>query len=354
MDKMGILAGLLLVTFSGLGTGTAAWPFKRIKDIHFGEFLFVSMLTGLIIYPWAVVLFNVPDPAMVIKSVGFKTLLASNLLSVSWGIANILYMVCVIRIGASLAGAILSALGMSVGVLIPMIFKGSGLFSNAPGLFSNTGGAILVGLATLITGLIFISKAGFGREKVLSSGEKQEKGEQSSKSFSGGLILAVLAGILSGGISLAFVYSQEPIIAAVKQQGAGEITANFTVWALGMFGGALANVSYGAYLMIKSNRRGQFPIRKGEFLCGALVGSQFIISIVLLGKGMVMLGVLGASVGFGIQQSLQVIGNQLVGFIGGEWRGISGKPVRLMYVGLIILLVAVCIFAFSNAIYSIT
>ncbi len=56
-----------------------------------------------------------------------------------------------------------------------------------------------------------------------------------------------------------------------------------------------------------------------------MAGLRFIISIVLLGRGMVFPGVLGASVGFGIQQSLQITGNQLVGFIGGEWKGIKGN-----------------------------
>ena len=36
-----------------------------------------------------------------------------------------------------------------------------------------------------------------------------------------------------------------------------------------------------------------------------------------MGKGMLLLGVLGASVGFGIQQAMQMTGTQLLGFISG-------------------------------------
>jgi len=43
-------------------------------------------------------------------------------------------------------------------------------------------------------------------------------------------------------------------------------------------------------------------------------------------KGMLLLGTLGASVGFGIQQATQIIGGQGVGFISGEWRGVMGRP----------------------------
>ena len=66
---------------------------------------------------------------------------------------------------------------------------------------------------------------------------------------------------------------------------------------------------------------------------------------------MVLLGALGASIGFGIQQSLQVIGNQLVGFLGGEWKGVGGRPRRVMYLGLAVILIAVCVFAYSNTLY---
>ncbi|MEO5888944.1 MAG: L-rhamnose/proton symporter RhaT [Ferruginibacter sp.] len=345
---MEIITGLLLVALAGLGTGTVAWPMKKIKDLHFEQFLFIFMLSGIIIYPWIVVLIKVPDPLLVIRTVGLKPLLISNLLSMSWGVANILFLICVIRIGAALSGVILSALGMSIGVTMPMILKGSGLFSSAPSLLSNAGIFIIIGLVVIIIGVVLVTVAGFGREKILNNNLTADK--RSSGSFLGGLLLVILAGVLSSGISLSFVYSQGSIIESVKQQGAGEITANFTVWALGMFGGGMINVLFAAYRMtIKKNWKLLF-VRKDEILFGAISGLQFIVAIVLLGRGMVLLGALGASIGFGIQQSLQVIGNQLVGFIGGEWKGVYGKPRTSMYIGIGVILIAVIVLAYSNTV----
>ena len=48
-----------------------------------------------------------------------------------------------------------------------------------------------------------------------------------------------------------------------------------------------------------------------------------------MGEGMLLLGAAGAAVGFGIQQTLQLLGNQAVGFVSGEWRGVGGKPLLL-------------------------
>lgn len=347
---MELLLGLVLVIIAGLGTGTIAWPMKKIKEIHFEQFLFVFMLTGLIICPWTVVLLKIPDLGDIVSSVGVKPLLISNLLSICWGIANVLYLICVVRIGAALTGAILSAAGMSVGVIIPMVFKGSGLFANSPDIFSLSGTTIVSGLIIVIIGIILVSSAGFGREKMLNLNNELEKKKQASGNFSRGLLLVILAGLLSGCLSLAFVYSQGPVIDHAKEQGVSDITANFTVWALCILGGGLVNVLYAVYLMAKNNSWKLLFSRKDELLFGAIAGVQFITSIILLGKGMIFLGALGASIGVGIQQSLQVIGNQLVGFIGGEWKGVYGRPRKLMYFGLGVILISVAVLAYSNTI----
>jgi L-rhamnose-H+ transport protein len=345
---MGIIIGLIYVTLAGFGTGAAAWPMKVIKDLHFEQYLFFSMLLAIVIYPWLIVLINVPDPFLVIKTVGFRPLLISNLLTMAWGVANVLYMVCVLQIGAALTGAILSAMGMSVGVIMPLILKGSGLFINAPDLLSKPGFLILMGLSVIIIGVALVSKAGFGREKVLNNESGQTKKKQASGNFRQGLLLVILAGILSSGLGLAFVYGQGPIIEAVKQQGASEITSNVTVWALVCVGGASINILYAAFWMTKKKSWNLLFIRKDELIYGALIGAQFIVAVILMGRGMVMLGILGASVGYGIQQSTQVIGNQVVGFVGGEWKGVKGKPRKTMYLALVVIFIAVIILAYSN------
>ena len=47
---------------------------------------------------------------------------------------------------------------------------------------------------------------------------------------------------------------------------------------------------------------------------------------------------------------MQVIGNQVVGFVGGEWLGVKGKPRKTMYLALGIIFLAVIILAYSNTV----
>lgn len=87
---MSTTLGIFLIFLSGLGTGTIAWPMKRIQVMQFEHYWFIGMLTGLVIIPWAVVMLFIPDALQAFAEVGVKTLLVANLLSLGWGIANVL------------------------------------------------------------------------------------------------------------------------------------------------------------------------------------------------------------------------------------------------------------------------
>jgi hypothetical protein len=81
----------------------------------------------------------------------------------------------------------------------------------------------------------------------------------------------------------------------------------------------------------------------------SLIGVGFCASVSLTGTGMLLLGALGASVGWGIQQAMQMTGSQGLGFISGEWRGVHGRPRMQMYAAIAILIVAAVIMAYGNA-----
>jgi hypothetical protein len=103
----------------------------------------------------------------------------------------------------------------------------------------------------------------------------------------GGLIMTIIAGVMSAGIMLAFVYGQGPIVARVS--------------------------------MLEPS-----------------------------GTVMVLLGILGASVGAGIQQAMQMVGGQGLGFISGEWCGVRGTPRRQVYLAIATLIVATIVMACAN------
>ena len=109
----------------------------------------------------------------------------------------------------------------------------------------------------------------------------------------------MVAGVLSTGWGLAFAYSQGPIIEAMKAQGAGDFPAGIAVWALGLCGAAdrqhrLSALSIDAEPVLAK----AIAITPRRFVWPCSMACCFIPSP--LCKGMLMLGSLGASVGWGV------------------------------------------------------
>lgn len=339
------LWGILLTAIAGLGTGSCLWPIKVIRKLRFEHYWFVGMMP-LIFVPWLIVLVAVPDPWGAYAEVGWRPLVISNLFAVGWGIANVLAGLCAVRIGLALSGAILTGFGVSVAVTVPMIFKGTGLFAESPDLTSLPGLTVMTGVAAMLLGIVLVAFAGFGRQQIIRA--RGEVDRPAPGGFLGGLVMAVIAGVLSAGPALAFVYGHGPIVHAMKAHGAGEVSANFAVWAAGLFGGALVNILYPAWLMTRNRSWGALRGSWPELLLGALIGTQLILAFGLQGLGMVMLGVLGASVGTGIQQAMQIVGSQGVGFVSGEWRGIGGRPRTQMIAAIVLLIIAATIMVYAK------
>jgi hypothetical protein len=431
------ILGVLIVAVGGLVMGAGAWPMKLMRTFQFEHWWFLSIFVGLAVAPWTITLVAFPhifevysDPSVL------KVLILSNLLAFCWGIANILCGLCYVRIGIALTQAILTGLGVSVVVTTPLIFKGSGLFKDAPDVISPAGLTVLSGVGVMLIAVVLASLAGFGRDREL------EKLQQPSGSFLGGLIMTVIAGVFSAGLWLAFIYSQGSIVSRVvvleaggklqlavadnetlskeyaitpkgtiTLQGVNEpiqvagmtakaaadkiagilklleqpslesgtkqtdwidkiihvlgispqpethtkvrvensnMLAMFAVWAAAALSGALLNLLYPAYLMTKNKSWGVLTQNWKEVGLSIIMGAQVIIAIGLPAKGMIMLGTLGASIGAGIQQAMQMLGGQGVGFISGEWRGVLGKPRRQMYGSIALLILAALIMAISK------
>ena len=337
------VAGASLVTLAGLLMGTSAWPIKVVRRFRFEHWSFASGLVGLIVLPWTITVAFCPDAGAAYRSVPVSTLLISNASSIGWGVANVLCGICFVRIGVSLTSAVLTGLGVSVGVSVPMLAKGSGQFSGAPGPASAAGMTVLAGVAVMLVGVVLACAAGREREGTAHAERDKPSG------MTVGLAMAAVAGILSAGVSFSFVYSQGPIVAAMEARGAGDIPANFSVWAIGLLGGAITNISYPAYLMTRNRSWSLLMECPRDLALSLAISIHVCLAIALVGEGMLLFGALGASVGFGIQQATQMIGSQGVGFVSGEWRGVRRSPRVRMGLAIALLIAAAIIMACGNA-----
>ena len=339
---MGLLSGIVVAGLGGSSAGALSWPMKLMKKFQFEHCWFPGMLFGLFFLPWMVTFMFCPHAIEAYRSVDMGVIIKSNLFSLAWGIGNVLLGLSLVRIGASLSFAILSGVGIPLGVIVPMVFKGTGNFRDAADLNSRAGLVILIATALMLVGVILVALAGFGRDKMI------EKKAERSGGFLGGLILCVVSGFCSVGPSFAFVYSQGPIRSAMLERGASEWPAAVSVWTMGMLLGALVNLVYPAILMTK--HRSWHVIRESpkEIGLSLIVGLNLFLAFSLWFQGMLLMGPMGGSVGFGIYFALQILGAQGLGLISGEWRGVHGRPAKQMCAAVAILVLAAGIMAYAS------
>ena len=339
---METLTGILLVVSAGLLIGSLSWPMKVCPNLSFGHMWLSGMVAGLLVAPWLIALLGVPNLFAAYAEVPLGTLLKANLFSLAWGIANVLFGISVTRIGASLSMAILTGIGASLGVTLPMILKGSGLFAGAPSIVSMPGAVVLLGVVIMLVGVVLCARSGRLRESaVVASAAPQG-------SYATNMLIIMIGGVLSAGISFTFIFSQDEIVRAVTAQGAGPVAANASVWAIALLAGMLVNVVYPAILLTREGSWSRFAKHPGQVLVSALIGIQFFTGVLLMGQGMLALGVLGASVGFGMSQGMQIVGGQILGFVSGEWKGAPSKALTLIFVAIGLLMAAAVILALAN------
>jgi hypothetical protein len=337
------ISGLIMVCIAGILCGAIALPIKYMRHFRYEHWALIANTVSLVLLPWIFLLTLCPNAIGAVTAIPLPILLKANLFTIAWGVANVMVGICLVRIGVSLTIGLMMSIGMPIGILLPMILRGTGIFSQAPSLQSPAGYTILAGVVLLLAAIYFTTVAGFGRDKIL---HQQNSG---TGGFAAGLVMTILAGFLQVGLSFAFVYTQADIVNALQIRGANDIASIAGVWAIALPGGALVNIIYPAWLLTTQRGWKDFSGNWREISLGLLMGIIFFTFVILNGLGMRALGALGASVGFGVYQALMMITSQVIGFVHGEWRGITGLPRRQIYTALAILLTSVCIMAYGNS-----
>ena len=205
-----------------------------------------------------------------------------------------------------------------------------------------TGLVVLAGVGVMLVGVVLCARSGRLRESAEGSSTAQHG------SYTINMLIITLCGVLSAGISFTFIFSQDDIVRAVSANGAGPVAANASVWAIALLAGMLVNVVYPAILIAREGSWAKFLRHPGQVLIAAIIGIQFFAGVLLMGQGMLALGVLGASVGFGMSQGMQIVGGQILGFLSGEWRGAPQQARNLIFAAIALLLMAAVILALAN------
>ena len=202
-----------------IGAASAACfyaPFKKVKKWSWETMWSVGGIVSWIILPWAISALLLPNFWAYYSSFSLSTLLPVFLFGAMWGIGNINY------------GLTMRYLGMSMGI---------GINGNFDVLINTEGGRMtLLGVLVALIGVGIVTRAGQLKERKM--GIKAEE-----FNLKKGLVLAVMCGIFSAGMSFA-MNAAKPMHEAAAALGVDPLYVALPSYVVIMGGGAIINLGF--------------------------------------------------------------------------------------------------------------
>ncbi|MBL7221494.1 MAG: hypothetical protein ISS69_15390 [Phycisphaerae bacterium] len=384
---MGI--GIAWALLGGFFLGTFALPSKYIKNYAWentwGAFFFFAML----VVPVGFAAMVVNGLWSTFGDVSGLAIFGVMALSFLWGCGFCCWGYGLSKVGLSLGYALTMGTMCLVGSMLPFFLGHASDAGTTGGMF------VILGILVCIGGVAINGFAGVQREKSQGGGETDEASGK-SKGIVGGLLICVLAGVLSSGLNVAFhvggqaewvggeadiaahktkqiadVTKSTEIAAAdkakkiadiekAKVQGIGTISkikyenaswqADLSTWTLVFLGGFLSSVGFSTYKLCKNKTWSGFkvPGSSKNLIFALIMATGHFLCIFFYGLGATALGDLGTSVAFAIFQASSVIIGISLGFFTGEWKGSSDSSKRWMFIGLSVLILGIVVVSYGK------
>jgi L-rhamnose-H+ transport protein len=310
-------------------------PIGKVQKWSWETTWAVAGIFSWVLLPIAVSLILLPDFHAFYAGIDHGVLAKAFLFGGMWGIGNINYGLTMRYLGMSLGIGIAIGITLVVGTLVPPIAHGQfvSLFTSRGGLFT------IAGVAVALIGIAIVSWAGHQKEQLM--GVKTEEFDVKK-----GLLLAVLCGIFSSGMSFA-IDASGPMAVAAVHAGIKPLYAALPSYVVIMGGGGLINF---AYCFLRLGYRKDISLRRdlsqprptlvknsGMAACGGIL---WYLQFFFYAWGAANIPAHLSFVNWMLHMSFYVLFGGLVGLSLGEWKQAKGRPVRLLWAGMIVIIVA--------------
>jgi L-rhamnose-H+ transport protein len=301
-------------------------------------------LLGMLVFNWIITLLFIPNISAVYAASPARDLVVLALFGLGWGVGAVLFGLGMEKLGMALGYPIIMGLIASLGSLIPLMV----FFPQT--LLTTRGLILLAGTALVIFGIVLCSLGGSRRVPSETTAVPDVSVATRSNVFRIGVVIAILAGILSCLPNVGMAFGAN-LISSAETLGISHASSGNAVWALLFTFGFVANLLYCLFLMITKRSFGQYWNSETPRNLGlsALMAVMWIGSFYLYGAGAARLGRWGAVVGWPLFISLSIVVGNLWGLYRCEWKGAPARARRLLNLGLLVLIIAVITVALSNS-----
>ena len=334
---MEILLPFLLVIFASIFQGSFGVGMKYMAPLKWEAWWLVHVTIAMILFPIGWALFAVPGLFDIIANSPKNAILLAMFFGFLWGIGGIMFGKSIPYIGISLTYGIVMGLAASMGSLIPL-FQTENATSNPAFPY------VLLGIASMLVGVVITAKAGLQRDALLRSDSSQPQTANITK----GILIAVTSGVLSAFLNVGFA-NATPI--AKVAEAAGVITRNSSLaaWVVVLLGAFAMNALYAIFLLIKNKSWNSFStVNSGKaYLWAIVAGLCWFAALGIYGQGSALMGEMGPIIGWPILLGLSLIISNIWAYSAGEWKN-AKKPFQLLLVGLAVLILASVVLGYSN------
>lgn len=336
---MNTLTGLLIIAIGSIGQSSSYVPIKKVKTWAWESFWLVQGIFAWLLFPYLGALLAVPDGHTLteILAAGDGAALKALFYGALWGIGGLTFGLSMRYLGVALGQSIALGTCSAFGTIIPALMVGTDLLSGE-------GLALLVGVSVAIAGIAVIGFAGSLRSKNMT--DEQKKAAVKDFALGKGLLVALLAGVMSACFSLG-IEAATPIKELAVSLGTKSLYAGLPAIFMITLGGFFTNAVYCIFQNFKNKTlKDYFSVSGGVFinnilfcaLAGVLWYSQFFG--LELGKSYLTESPVMLAFSWSILMSLNVTFSNVWGILLKEWKGAGTKTVVVLVSGMAILIIS--------------
>jgi len=310
-------------------------PIEKVKKWSWETTWAVAGFFSWILLPIGVSLILLPDFHAFYAAISPQLMLKVALFGAMWGVGNVSYGLTMRHLGMSLGIGVAIGVTLVVGTLVPPLMHGQAamLFSTRSGRFT------LAGILVALIGIAIVSFAGHKKEQQLGAEVKEFN-------VMLGLALAVMCGIFSSGFSFG-LDAATPIRAAALQLGITPLYARLPSYVLIMGGGAVVNMTYCFVrlafkkdLSLRADLAQPRPTILKNGSLAAAGGIMWYLQFFFYAWGEANIPARLGYVNWMLHMSIYVLCGGLVGLALGEWIGVTSRPIRLLWAGILVIIAA--------------
>ena len=328
---MYIVIGLLIIAIGAFCQSSSYVPINKIKSWSWESYWIVQGVFAWLVFPLLGALLAVPagESLWSLFAANPKASFLTILFGALWGVGGLTFGLSMRYLGVALGQSIALGTCSALGAILGPVLTGHA---------SDLTGAVIIGVVVTLIGIAIIGIAGGMKASALP--EEEKKKAVKDFNFGKGLVVALLAGLMSACFNIGLSFGAPLTWAETKP-----IFATLPATLLVTFGGFITNAAYCFFQNTKNKTWSDYGKKSlwGNnllFCClaGVLWYSQFFG--LSLGKGFLADSPVLITFSWCILMSLNVVFSNVWGIILKEWKGISRKAVTVLVAGIVVLIIS--------------